>query len=232
MEIFKLDNVCAEYPKTKGNETFKLENISFSVKKGEAVGIVGPNGTGKTTTIKTLLDLLPITSGKLEWKYGDFYSVYQNIGVQLQDAAYANKTKVRELIDINTKFNTNWDWIKENQKMLKIDTLEKYFNEYSKGQRQKIDLLVAIAKKPEMLILDEVTSNLDPISKIEVIHFLQEWKKSKRSILITSHYLEELEEICDRLIFIKDGKVISIKTMKEIKSKYSKIINYYKELYL
>ncbi len=232
MEIFKLVNVCSEYPRVKKEKPFQLKNLSFDMKAGEAIGIVGPNGTGKTTIIKTLLDLLPITKGTLTWKYGNFYNVYANIGVQLQDTAYASQTKISELIDINTKFNTNWDWIKKHQEMLKIPTLDKYFKDHSKGERQKIDLLIAIAKKPDVLILDEVTSNLDPISKLEVIHFLQQWKKSKRSILITSHYLEELEEICDRLIFIKDGAIVGNKTMLEIKNQYGKIINYYKELYI
>ncbi len=231
MKIIELNDTCAEYKTARNDKKFQLKNLSFYLEEGQALGIVGPNGHGKTTIIKTILDLLPIKSGKLTWKYGDFYTVYRNIGVQLQDTSYSSKTKIKELINITTKFNTNWDWISQNQKMLKIDTLDKYFDQYSKGQRQKIDLLLAIAKHPETLILDEITSNLDPLSKLDVIDFLKEWKLQKRSIIITSHYLEELEEICDRLIFIRDGEIIDNILMKDIKKKYKKIIHYYKELY-
>ena len=229
--VLEVSELNTQYRSKKKIKPFGLHDFNFTLAKGECVGIVGPNGSGKTTTIKAILELIKIQSGKIEWTYGNIWETYLKLGVELQDTSYGRKLKVTELIDVATKFQTDKEWIKKNQDMLQVDTLDKKFQEYSKGQRQKIDLLIAIARKPETLILDEVTSNLDPLAKWSVIKFLKDWKAAKKSILITSHYLEELEELCDRLIFIKDGKIIKQITMKDIKSKHGKIINYYRELY-
>ena len=205
---------------TKHYKKFSLVDVDISIKEGEFVGLIGPNGAGKTTLLLSILKLIKTSNEKdIVWRANKKPYLYENIGIQLQDNLYNLSWSVKDAIKISTRFQTDWDYIEKIRKNLDISDITKKIRNFSKGQRQKIDVLMALSNKPEVLILDEVTSNLDPIAKQKIIEYLKFLNGKKQlSLIITSHFLDEIELLCDKFIFLKEGKKIFEKTRKDFTS--------------
>lgn len=205
-----------------------LNGINLKVNQGEVFGFLGPNGAGKTTTMKILLGLLKPSSG--ETKVFGVNSteltsdIRKKIGVVFEENnLYKHLTGQENLEFFSSLYNAP---------LKKIDQLLDFFNlkgardlyvkNYSKGMKQRLLIARAILADPDLLILDEPTSGLDPAS-IEIIHSaIERFKRENKTVFLSSHFMEEVERLCDRIAFINHGEIITITTPARLKSYYGK----------
>ncbi|WP_032122160.1 ABC transporter ATP-binding protein [Clostridium amazonitimonense] len=214
--IISVENLKKSY-KSK----IAVDNLCFSVKKGEFFGLLGHNGAGKSTTIDCILGLKNFESGTVTILDMDpkksRKKLFEKVGVQLQSSSYQNKVKVWELCEeISVLYKEAHDY----KRLLKEFSLEKIENNYvstlSGGEKQKLAILLALLPKPEVVFLDELTTGLDAEARREVWKKLSELKKENITILLTSHYMDEVEELCDKICIIKNGKEVISGTVEEV----------------
>lgn len=221
MDILKIENLCKKY------NDFKLDNISFSIKEGHVLGMLGENGAGKTTTIKAILNLVKKDNGCITIfgrdNIKDETIVKENIGVVLDDSFLPSYYDVMDINKLMKNIHDNWDdkqyfnYIKEFK--LPKNKMIKYF---SKGMYIKIKIAVALSFNPKLLILDEPTSGLDPIARSDILSIFTKYvENSNSSILISSHITTDLELLADDIIFIDDGKIILNESRDELLNEYS-----------
>ncbi len=219
--IIEIDNLSKKY---KGNTAVK--DISFSVNKGEVFGFLGPNGAGKTTTINILLGLLNPDSGSCKIFQSNTRNIdkkiYKKMGVVFEEKnIYIRLTGFQNLKFFADMYGVGSDRI--NYLLNKFDLSDaasRQVKTYSKGMRQRLLICRALLNEPELLILDEPTGGLDPVS-LRIIHnSILDLKKEGKTILLSTHYMEEAERLCDRLAFINKGKIIAISTPDQLKKKY------------
>jgi ABC-2 type transport system ATP-binding protein len=195
-----------------------VDDISFFLKKGEILGLLGPNGSGKTTTIQMLLGTLGVTSGQIFYFGKDFFSHRSEL---MQHISFASTyTSLPYILTIDENLNCFGRFYGIPDVAKKADPLLKRFGIYdqkqkpvsalSAGQITRLMLVKAFFIEPKIVLLDEPTASLDPDVSIEVCNFLLEQReKTALSILFTSHKMEEVTELCDRTIFLKNGKIIA-----------------------
>jgi len=201
-----------------------VRGIDLEVNHGEVFGLLGPNGAGKTTTIEILEGLRPRTSGQVSVLGFDpavqTKEIKNNIGVCLQATNLPDKMKVNEALELFGAFyqrQTNHD---ELLKRLQLwDKREALYGSLSGGQKQRVALALALLNEPTLLFLDEPTTGLDPQVRHEIHGVIQELKENHRSILITTHYIEEAERLCDRVAIIDAGKIIELGSPREIQQR-------------
>lgn len=198
-----------------------LHNVSLSFSAGAITAIIGPNGSGKTTLLKTILGLVIPQEGTILWKgkavSGD-YTFRKNVGYMPQLPEYPENLKVRELLAMLTKLHTGNSRDEELMDLLNYGKLEnKNLGALSGGQRQRINAIIAFLFNPELLVLDEPTASLDPVSSEYFKNKLLEEKKKGKEIIITSHLMSEMEQLADRLIYLLDGKIYIDSTIEELK---------------
>lgn len=195
-----------------------VDHVSFSLKEGEILGLLGPNGAGKTTTIQMLLDVMDPTSGEISYFGKTFKKSRSEILKKINfSSAYINVPKlfkVEEVLNFFAYLYEVPDRKKRINKLLKefeIDHLrDKSVNTISAGERARLLLTKAFLNYPEIILLDEPTSSLDPEIAVKIREFLKtERKEYNVSILITSHNMQEIEEMCDWVVFLNHGKVIA-----------------------
>ena len=201
-----------------------LRGVSFSVNEGEVFGLLGPNGAGKTSTVEILEGLRtpdggrvsvcgldPQTSG-VKYKYV--------MGAALQSTALPDKMRVREALDL---FGSFYPRRRGTPELLKRFGLEEkrnaFYSQLSGGQKQRLALAMALVNDPQVIFLDEPTAGLDPQVRREIYDIIEELKKDKKTILITTHYIEEAEKLCDRVAIVDHGKVIALGTPRELKQR-------------
>lgn len=211
-----------------------VNDLCFSVKKGEFFGLLGHNGAGKSTAIDCILGLKNFESGTVRIldmnPKKSRKELFEKVGVQLQLSSYQDKIKVYELCEeISVLYNEADDY----KRLLKEFSLEKMKNNYvatlSGGERQKLAILLALIPKPEVVFLDELTTGLDTEARREVWRQLKKLKKSGVTILLTSHYMDEVEELCDKICIISNGKEVISGTVEEVisSSPYTKLEDAY-----
>lgn len=204
-----------------------INGLSFDVMRGETFGLLGSNGSGKTTTIRALLGIYPPTSGELLID-GRAYSVSSGIklGYLPEERGLYKKEKV---IDVMTYFGElkgmdrakarTWsqhylDEVKIGDKAgVKLDKL-------SGGQQQKVQLGVTIMNDPELLILDEPTKGFDPVNRRLLMNIIEDHQRKGATVVFVTHQMEEVERLCDRIILLKDGKAAAYGTVKDVKKKF------------
>jgi len=201
-----------------------LRGVSFAVDEGEVFGLLGPNGAGKTSTVEILEGLRtpdggsvsvcgldPQTSGA-EFKYV--------IGAALQATALPDKMRVHEALDL---FGSFYPKRRGTQELLGRFGLEEkrnaFYSQLSGGQKQRLALAMALVNDPRVVFLDEPTAGLDPQVRHEIYDIIEELKKGKKTVLITTHYIEEAERLCDRVAIVDHGKVIALGTPRELKQR-------------
>mgnify|MGYP006107975159 FL=1 len=196
-----------------------VQNLSLEVDKGEIYGFLGPNGAGKTTTIRSILNFIYPTEGKIS-VFGmdsrlDSVEIKRNIGYLAGDISlYGNMNGIK-LFKYLTKLGktSDWNYIHHLSEQFEA-VLERKISSLSKGNKQKIGLIQAFMHKPEFLILDEPTSGLDPLMKQSFYDLVLDVKSLGTTVFVSSHDLTEVQKICDRVGFIKDGKLIASENIK------------------
>jgi ABC-2 type transport system ATP-binding protein len=198
-----------------------VKGISFDVKRGEIFGILGPNGAGKTTTLEMLESLRPIDGGSATLAGLDIATspdkIKALIGVQPQTPSFEEKTKLVELIQF---FSAAYGEKVDALKFLKDVQLEEKANSYveqlSGGQRQRFSIAAALVHGPKVFFLDEPTTGLDPQARRNLWDLLQEIRDKGVTVIITTHYMDEAELLCDRVAVMDDGNIIALDTPKNL----------------
>ena len=225
-------NKCIEvHQLTKTYDGRKVvDNLTFEVEKGEVYGLLGHNGAGKSTTIECILGLNTPDSGsaKLLGKEAAKHrkTVFEKVGVQLQQSHYQNNIRVGEVCEERAAMYIH---PADYHYLLKQFQLEQYIHQpvaqLSGGERQKLSVAIALIPRPEVIFLDELTTGLDVAARREVWQILKLLKKQGMTLLLTTHYMEEAENLCDRVLLIKEGQKIVEGTVDEIikKSPYNNL---------
>ncbi len=206
-----------------------LDKISFSIKKGEIVGFLGPNGAGKSTMMKILTTYLKASEGKASVNDFDVSSnqinVQKSVGYLPEHNPLYLDMYVREYLEFNASvYNTSKTRINEIVELTGLlPEAHKKISQLSKGYRQRVGLANALLHNPEVLILDEPTTGLDPNQLIEIRQLIRQVGKEK-TVLLSTHIMQEVEAICDRVIIINKGKIVADKSLKELKTNQEQII--------
>lgn len=218
-EVIKVQNLTKDYGMGRG-----VFDISLTINKGEMVGFVGTNGSGKTTTIRSILGFIKPTSGhayvfgKESWKYSNENA--KQIGYVPGEIGFPDLLTGTSFIKSQAEFFHIKDLSYTNS-LIKILQLDPNANlkRMSKGMKQKTALVVALMNNAEVLILDEPTTGLDPLMRVEFMNIIKEEHKKGKTILMSSHMFNEVEESCDKVALIDSGKIIDVVDMKTIKER-------------
>jgi ABC-2 type transport system ATP-binding protein len=198
-----------------------LRGLDLEVRSGECFGILGPNGAGKTTTVEILEGILAASSGEVEvlgmrWG-GNDRALRERIGVSLQETRLADKLTVEETLELFGSFYKKGR--PAGEVMAEVGLTEKrrsFVVKLSGGQRQRLAVACALVGDPEMLFLDEPTTGLDPQSRRQVWDIVRDLRERGRTILLTTHYMDEAERLCDRLVVVDYGRVIALGSPSEL----------------
>jgi ABC-2 type transport system ATP-binding protein len=201
-----------------------VKGIDFEVHAGEVFGLLGPNGAGKTTTVETLEGLRPRTAGDVKVLGFDPSSqarqLKDRIGVCLQATNLPDKIKVREALDVfGSLYSRNVDGEMLLKRLLLWEKRDSFYSTLSGGQKQRLALTLALINDPQVLFLDEPTTGLDPQARLEIHDLILNLRKEQRTILLTTHYIEEAERLCDRVAIMDEGKIIAMGTPQEIQGR-------------
>ena len=198
-----------------------VRGLDLAVETGECFGLLGPNGAGKTTTIEILEGLLPATSGEVEvlgrrWGKEDD-AIRQRIGISLQETRLSEKLTVLETITLFRSFYRQG--ITPEAALASVSLEEKaksWVGKLSGGQKQRLSVACAIVGDPELLFLDEPTTGLDPQSRRQLWDIIRGFREQGRTVLLTTHYMDEAERLCDRVAIVDHGQVIALGTPREL----------------
>jgi len=198
-----------------------VDGISFAVKPGEVFGLLGPNGAGKTTTIEIMEGLRERDSGEVKvlgldpWKEG--YELHKKIGVIPQEFTFFEKTTPREAIEYYASlFNIKVDTDAILKEVLLNDMKMHVFENLSGGQKQKTGLALSLVNSPELLFLDEPTTGLDPNARRAIWEVIRKLKAKGKTIILTTHYLDEAQQLSDRVAIMDHGHIVAMGTTEEI----------------
>src|SRR5437762_5549139 len=201
-----------------------VRGIDFEVAAGEVFGLLGPNGAGKTTTVEILEGLRPRTAGEV--RVLDFdpdrqkKQLKDRVGACLQDTNLPDKITVREALDFFGSLYSRKADADVLLKRLQLDEKKDAgYATLSGGQKQRVALALALINDPQMLFLDEPTTGLDPQVRLEIRDLIEELKAEKRTIVMTTHYIEEAERLCDRVAIIDSGEIIASGSPRELQAK-------------
>ena len=220
MKILEVKNITKEYP------SFKLDDVSFDIEEGSICGFIGRNGAGKTTTLKGIMGLIHLNSGEIK-VFGRDINEHeaenrQEMGFTLAETMFYPDAKIGALTQVTSKFYPNWNQ-DTYEKLCKRFSLNqnKKVKELSSGMKVKYNLAVALSHGAKLLILDEPTSGIDPVSRDEILDiFKMIVKDGKRSILFSTHITSDLDKCADHIVYIKKGKIISSKTKEDFIDHY------------
>lgn len=199
------------------NERPAVDGVSFRVERGEVFGILGPNGAGKTTTLEMIETMRPIDEGSAKIDGVDVASqpqqIKESIGVQPQTASFEEKTRLVELLDF---FASTYGRKVDARHLLSEVQLEDKALDYpenlSGGQRQRFSIATALVNNPKVLFLDEPTTGLDPQARRNLWDLIKKIRDKGVTIILTTHYMEEAELLCDRVAIMDEGKIIALDT--------------------
>ena len=218
MNIITINNVCKNYKSKKA-----LENVSLSIKQGELFGLLGVNGAGKTTLIKILCGLTRKTSGTITINNfsldEEIDKIKEIIDISPQETSVANNLTVKENLEFFANIYNNND-VKTIDEIIDIFNLNEVLNQRAKtlsgGYKRRLSIAIALISKPKILFLDEPTLGLDVFARRELWNIIKKLQKNI-TIILTSHYLEEIENLCDRVAILSNGKLLKTGTIEEIK---------------
>ena len=219
MYIIETNNLCKTYGKNRG-----IIDLNLKIKEGEIFGFVGPNGAGKSTAIRTLLNFILPTSGSAKILGKDIVKesseIKKYIGYVPSEVKFYDDVKVKDIIKYSSSFykNVNQEDIYRLYKLLDVD-VNKKMSELSLGNKKKVAIVQALIHNPKLLILDEPTNGLDPLIQKKLFELLEEARKKGTTVFLSSHNLVEVENLCDRVAVIKDGKIIDTIIIEKLSKK-------------
>ena len=220
--VIEVKNLTKEYKSLKA-----IDELSFSVQKGEILGLLGPNGSGKSTTINCILSLLNFQKGSIQI-FGkemkpDAYDIKRSLGVVFQDVAVLEELTVYENIDYFCGLyieeqETREKYIKEALKLVGLEEFQKFYpKQLSGGLLRRLNIACGVAHKPKLIFLDEPTVAVDPQSRNNILDGIKELRNQGATIVYTTHYMEEVELLCDRVIILDKGHILASGTCDELK---------------
>lgn len=222
--VIVLDGLTKSYGERRG-----IENISFSVNEGEIFGFIGPNGAGKSTTIRTLMGLLKPSGGSAAIFGLDCgqqaAEIAKSVGYLPSENCCYNELKVREMLQYTADLYGMdcRERMAELAQRLNLDLARK-IRELSLGNKKKVGIVSALLPCPKLLIMDEPTSGLDPLIQQTFYEILREENKRGMTIFLSSHVLSEVQKLCDRVAILRDGTLVSLQSMEELRANgYKKI---------
>jgi ABC-2 type transport system ATP-binding protein len=211
---------CAALRKQYG-DVVAVDNLSVDVRRGECFGLLGPNGAGKTTTIEIFEGLLAPDAGDVEvlglrWSRDD-RELRQRLGIQLQETQLPEKLTVEETVRLFRSFYDRGRTIHDLLQVVELESKRSSrVGKLSGGQKQRLSLACALAGNPDLLFLDEPTTGLDPQSRRQLWETLRRFRAEGRTIVLTTHYMDEAETLCDRVAIIDHGRVMAIGTPADL----------------
>lgn len=209
--VIEVKNLEKDYGKLKA-----VQDISFEVRKGEIFGLLGENGAGKTTTLEIIEGLRKPTRGKVsvlghDTTHGCQNQVKERIGVQLQSSAYFKFLTIKEILELFGDFYAKNLNPMELLEMVDLkDKANSLVGDLSGGQKQRFSIVASLVNDPEVVFLDEPTTGLDPLARRNLWDLINEIKKQGKTIILTTHYMEEAEILCDRIAIMERGKIIAV----------------------
>ncbi|HKZ30914.1 MAG TPA: ABC transporter ATP-binding protein [Vicinamibacteria bacterium] len=198
-----------------------VDGLDLEVRRGECFGLLGPNGAGKTTTVEICEGLNHPDAGEVEvlgerW-HGEGLALRARLGVQLQETKFPDKLKVSEVIALFRSFYPRGRSLAETLGLVELqEKAGAYVKGLSGGQKQRLSLACALVGDPELLFLDEPTTGLDPQSRLQTWGIVEALKARGRTVLLTTHYMEEAARLCDRVAIVDHGKLIALGTPREL----------------
>jgi ABC-2 type transport system ATP-binding protein len=217
--ILRVENLEKRY-----EDVHAVRGVSFSVNEGEVFGLLGPNGAGKTSTIEVLEGLRVADGGRVSVCGYDPQKnpneLKHEIGAALQSTSLPDKIRVTEALRLFASF---YKRRRKPEELLRRFGLEEkrnaFYSQLSGGQKQRLALAIALVNDPKVLFLDEPTAGLDPQVRREIYDIIEELKRDKKTIVLTTHYIEEAERLCDRVAIVDHGQVIAEGTPRELKQR-------------
>ncbi len=211
--------------KRYGSSVLAVDSLSFTVNRGEIMGFLGPNGAGKTTTIRLILDFIRPTSGRalvfgLDCRRNSL-AVHRRVGYLPADLRLYGNLTGRSLLRLFAGLRpgeVEWSYVESLCQMLDI-SLDRRVGDLSHGNRQKVGLVLALMHHPDLLILDEPTTGLDPIVHHVVLDLLREVRAQGRTVFFSSHVLPEVEQLCDRVAIIREGRLVAVERVDILKGR-------------
>jgi ABC-2 type transport system ATP-binding protein len=217
--ILQVENLVKRY-----GDVEAVRGVTFAVEEGEVFGLLGPNGAGKTTTVEILEGLRTPDGGRVSvcgldpQRHSE--ALKHEIGAALQSTSLPDKLRVMEALRLFASF---YKRRRDPEELLKRFGLEEkrntFYNQLSGGQKQRLALAMALVNEPKVLFFDEPTAGLDPQVRREIYDVIEELRRDRKTILMTTHYIEEAERLCDRVAIVDHGKVIALGTPRELKAR-------------
>jgi ABC-2 type transport system ATP-binding protein len=210
---------------TGKNAVDALNGLDLDVRVGECFGLLGPNGAGKTTTVEILEGLITATSGEVEvlgmrWGVGNDHELRQKLGITLQETRLRDRLSVLETLQM---FRSFYDKGMEPEEAMALVALEEksdaWIVKLSGGQKQRVAVACALIGEPELVFLDEPTTGLDPQGRRQLWEVVTDIKRAGNTILLTTHYMDEAEKLCDRVAVVDHGKVIAMGSPRDLISR-------------
>jgi ABC-2 type transport system ATP-binding protein len=204
--ILEVKNLVKKY-----DTVVAVDGVSFAIRPGVCFGLLGPNGAGKTTTIEVIEDVIPPTAGEILYKGKPRSpSFREEVGIQFQSTALLNLLTVRETLQTFQSFFTKTNTIEELVELCRLgEFLDQYNDKISGGQRQRFLLALALINRPELLFLDEPSTGLDPQARLNLWDLIQGIKAEGKTLILTTHYMEEAQHLCDEVAIMDYGRIIA-----------------------
>jgi ABC-2 type transport system ATP-binding protein len=216
-------SLCKQY-----DDICAIDNISFEVQQGHCFGLLGPNGAGKTTTIEIMEGIISASSGDILYQGQQVdQQISQKIGIQFQHTALQDFLTVKETLDL---FSSFYQTTIKHEKLIEMCDLCSFVNRdnrlLSGGQRQRLLLALALINDPQIIFLDEPTTGLDPQARRNFWQLIQNIKADNKTIILTTHYMDEAEQLCDDIVIMNQGKIIAAGTPRDL------LIENFKEVFI
>lgn len=222
--VLELKEVTKHYGKSRG-----VEKVNITVQKGEIFGFLGPNGSGKSTTINMILDIIRPTNGEIllfgEKNIGNTARLRRRVAYVAGDMEVYSHWTGWQFVEFCGRSSKSWS--RERAEAIAKDfsaNLDKKISQLSRGNKQKVSLIAALSRKTDLLILDEPTSGLDPLVQQAFYRYIRQYQADGGTVFMSSHILEEVQELCHRVAFIRDGKIVAHGDVQAITKKLHKIM--------
>lgn len=220
MVIVEVKDLIKKYP------SFELKDVSFCLESGRITGFIGRNGAGKTTTIKSMLNMIHPDGGTVRYfgkdLAGSEAEIKGRIGYSTGTVSWYPRKKIRDIVDIVKRFYSSWDddAYRKYLELFAIDEMKTPL-ELSEGMKVKVNLMLALAHRAEVVILDEPTSGLDPFSRNELLNIFTELKNSGVTVFFSTHIISDIEKCADDIVYISRGKIVAAMPIEEFAGRFS-----------